>query len=76
MLDRELINVYKVISKGVMKTSCGRNSVVECQLPKLNVVGSNPIARFIYIFFIFNDLRQIAFAALFLILAKIQRRFV
>jgi hypothetical protein len=24
----------------------GRNSVVECQLPKLNVVGSNPIARF------------------------------
>ena len=23
----------------------GRNSVVECQLPKLNVVGSNPIAR-------------------------------
>jgi hypothetical protein len=25
---------------------CGRNSVVECQLPKLDVVGSNPIARF------------------------------
>lgn len=24
----------------------GRNSVVECQLPKLNVVGSSPIARF------------------------------
>ena len=24
---------------------CGRNSVVECQLPKLDVVGSNPIAR-------------------------------
>ena len=24
----------------------GRNSVVECQLPKLDVVGSNPIARF------------------------------
>ena len=23
----------------------GRNSVVECQLPKLNVVGSIPIAR-------------------------------
>lgn len=23
----------------------GRNSVVECQLPKLDVVGSNPIAR-------------------------------
>ena len=25
---------------------CGRNSVVECQLPKLNVEGSNPFARF------------------------------
>ena len=24
----------------------GRNSVVECWLPKPNVVGSNPIARF------------------------------
>ena len=23
----------------------GRNSAVECQLPKLNVVGSTPIAR-------------------------------
>ena len=28
----------------------GRNSGVECQLPKLNVVGSNPIARFSTIF--------------------------
>ena len=27
---------------------CGRNSVVERQLPKLKVVGSNPIARFSY----------------------------
>ncbi len=26
---------------------CGRNSVVECQLPKLNAVGSSPIARLI-----------------------------
>ena len=26
--------------------SCGRNSVVECQLPKLDVVGSNPIGRY------------------------------
>ena len=24
---------------------CGRNSVVECQLPKLKVAGSNPVAR-------------------------------
>jgi hypothetical protein len=23
----------------------GRNSVVECQLPKLDVAGSNPVAR-------------------------------
>ena len=27
----------------------GRNSVVECQLPKLEVVGSSPIARSIFI---------------------------
>ncbi len=26
-------------------TTCGRNSVVECQLPKLDVEGSNPFAR-------------------------------
>ncbi len=26
--------------------TCGRNSVVECQLPKLDVRGSNPLARF------------------------------
>ncbi len=24
---------------------CGRNSAVECQLPKLKVAGSNPVAR-------------------------------
>lgn len=24
---------------------CGRNSVVECQLPKLDVAGSSPVAR-------------------------------
>ena len=29
----------------VLVMFCGRNSVVECQLPKLDVVGSNPIAR-------------------------------
>jgi hypothetical protein len=29
---------------------CGRNSVVECQLPKLNVVGSSPIARLLEFF--------------------------
>ena len=26
---------------------CGRNSAVECQLPKLDVGGSNPLARFL-----------------------------
>jgi hypothetical protein len=26
--------------------SCGRNSVVECQLPKLDVRSSNLLARF------------------------------
>ncbi len=27
------------------RSSCGRNSAVECQLPKLDVAGSNPVAR-------------------------------
>jgi hypothetical protein len=27
---------------------CGSNSVVECQLPKLDVVGSSPISRSIF----------------------------
>ena len=26
---------------------CGCNSAVECQLPKLNVAGSNPVTRFL-----------------------------
>ncbi len=29
-----------------LKTQRGCNSVVECQLPKLNVAGSNPVTRF------------------------------
>jgi integrase len=29
----------------ILESQCGRNSVVECQLPKLNVVGSSPIVR-------------------------------
>ena len=28
-----------------MGTSSGRNSVAECQLPKLDVAGSNPVGR-------------------------------
>ena len=27
---------------------CGRNSVVECRLPKLDAVGLNPFARYDY----------------------------
>jgi hypothetical protein len=27
---------------------CGCNSVVECHLPMVNVVGSSPIARFLF----------------------------
>ena len=27
-------------------STCGCNSVVECQLPKLNVAGSSPVIRF------------------------------
>ncbi len=30
------------------KRSGGRNSVVECELPKLDVAGSNPVARFYF----------------------------
>src|SRR2546430_375095 len=28
-----------------VRVLCGRNSVVECQLPKLDVAGSTPVAR-------------------------------
>ena len=35
---------------------CGCNSVVECQLPKLNVAGSSPVTRLL------NFLSSIAFA--------------
>ena len=38
--------MYKVVNKELMGSSSGRNSVVECQLPKLDVGGSNPLARF------------------------------
>jgi hypothetical protein len=29
-------------------TESGSNSVVECQLPKLDVAGSNPVSRSIF----------------------------
>ena len=34
-------------SASLREHSCGRNSVVECQLPKLDVEGSNPFARYV-----------------------------
>ena len=33
-------------AEAVIMRERGRNSVVECQLPKLDVRGSNPLARF------------------------------
>lgn len=30
------------------KQGCGSNSVVECQLPKLDVAGSSPVSRSIF----------------------------
>ena len=41
-------------------TTSGRNSAVECQLPKLDVVGSNPIARYAFIWkFTILDFRHV-----------------
>jgi hypothetical protein len=34
-------------------TLSGRNSAVECQLPKLDVAGSSPVARSNYLFPVF-----------------------
>ena len=45
-LDKVRKYVYKIVNKELMGSSSGRNSVVECQLPKLDVGGSNPLARF------------------------------
>ena len=42
----------------VYKIACGRNSVVECRLPKPNAVGSNPIARFVRRFSFFIKERK------------------
>ncbi len=47
-------------SKGVVPNRGGRNSVVECQLPKLDVVGSNPIARSIFYLWSSLSLRGLA----------------
>src|SRR5262245_27063051 len=36
----------KPAGPATIRRQCGRNSAVECQLPKLDVAGSNPVARF------------------------------
>jgi hypothetical protein len=36
---------FFIYLNGILLRICGRNSAVECQLPKLDVVGSSPIAR-------------------------------
>ena len=48
-LDKTRKYVYKPVNKELMGSSSGRNSVVECQLPKLDVGGSNPLARFFWV---------------------------
>ena len=45
-LDKRQKNVYKFDIKELTSSQCGRSSVVERQLPKLNVEGSSPFARF------------------------------
>ena len=44
-LDKRQKNVYKFDIKELTSSQCGRSSVVERQLPKLNVEGSSPFAR-------------------------------
>ena len=45
-LDKRQESVYKSANKELTSSYCGRSSVVERQLPKLNVEGSRPFARF------------------------------
>ena len=45
LLDINLQSVYIFNLLCVNKKSSGSNSVVECQLPKLDVAGSNPVSR-------------------------------
>ena len=44
IICHNLVTVHAIIACNSLK--CGCNSVVECQLPKLEVAGSNPVARF------------------------------
>ncbi len=46
-LDKRQKYVYSFDNKELKSFYCGRSSVVERQLPKLNVEGSSPFARFV-----------------------------
>ena len=46
---RSLKAVQLLAILGVVTTSSGSNSVVECQLPKLDVAGSSPVSRSIFL---------------------------
>ena len=45
-IDKGVVIPYKLL---VHHALSGRNSVVECQLPKLDVTGSTPVARSIFL---------------------------
>ncbi len=47
-----LLLVWKLL---ILRQLSGSNSVVECQLPKLDVAGSTPVSRSNF----FNDFHQI-----------------
>ena len=42
LIDKSVVFPYKLLLR---HTLSGRNSAVECQLPKLDVTGSIPVAR-------------------------------
>ena len=44
--EAEFAVIANVADARTIDVPRGCNSVVECQLPKLNVAGSNPVARF------------------------------
>ena len=45
MLEKNIELHLNYENQGSLK--CGCNSVVECKLPKLDVTGSNPVARLV-----------------------------
>ncbi len=49
-----LFRLLCYILENDLAAASGRNSVVECLLPKQDVVGSNPIARSSFSLFLFG----------------------